>query len=275
MISSIRPRILALESTHFVRNIRQYTIRVTQTGSKPIEPEIQPIELLAQAFLEYQNKFPKDTETKSLIAKYNRFNLGPLNLISIGILYDQQYVSSERSKVVESILADPLSDASKEWYQEVVDRDHSINNRFSFGETSEVKLSGDECKYVVSSPLLSATLKDRFRNSFQTELLDSEMNNVELVEVNDLSRDLPDCHFFLYLSPNLSHSTNIDLNDKIVITVVDNPTYQQPASTKDLPVVFGETLPILSINSKRYFDGTTNFIEHVPEAGLQYANSII
>lgn len=118
-----------IQTCRFVRLrplTRLYSIKINPVNvstTPPLIPLTKPT-TLAQALYVYKENFPNETSNK--IDKYENLTKNPRSTIKIGLLYDDRDTASH-SKVLDSILADPLALGNKVWFEEkVVNRSRKL-----------------------------------------------------------------------------------------------------------------------------------------------------
>lgn len=278
-----------------LRTIRSYSIKLSQ--SNPLENRTHSTEyekplLLAQAFHSYLKTFPKDLETASKVDKYETLTNRRGSNIKIGLIYGDEEIS-KRSKLLETLLADPLALGNNEWFTQIENRKRDSDNVYVYGDFNlelqeRFQLSPDNnltTTYRIPSPILSARYRASFTNAFHKEILPAEKNNIEIVELNNKTQGISeDFHLFVNVSSNISNALNnfskSALENQIVLTVIDNKDVS-PSSTEESPITFDDTLKssnnhhMIKINSALYYEGIVNFLKYDAKAGSQFVDSLI
>lgn len=231
----------------------------------------------------YKDQFPKDQATISAI---NNFQLlsrrrNEIQNIKIGIMYDNEEIRSN-SKVLESLLSDPLAEGNKLWFDEISSRNKSELNKFIY-ESQENGIKEEENSafhiYKVKSPILSSI----YRSSY-TETLDGTKpnvsNEIEIIELNNIE-EVNDLDFIINVTNSLSatlsnQSKPKSIQNKTLLTIVDNPEYS-PSSIESSPVTFdihNFENHIIKVNSQLANSGTVDFLKYDTKVSDEFIDSI-
>ena len=252
---------------------RHYSINILQTGKQNTtenDSNVNQNKSKVQLLDEYKQWFPKDKLTGGLIERYKRLQKFPQEMVNVGIIYDHNLVQCQ-SKVIETLLADPLSSNNQEWFNRVLSRDKTINNKFVFDETIEATNG----QYYIPSPILKSDLRPRYMSPDTITL-----NDLRIIEINDLSNeaDLDQCHFFIYMINTLTSTIDLPkaITKKILLVVNDNSDYS-PKSTESIPFPSGgdNSAHLIKINSKIAYDGIIDFLVHDTKASSNYLECLV
>lgn len=269
------------------------TIAITPANKIGSETEVEQENMLpkseipdTQDVTSYLNKykalFLKDVITNSQIDTFEEINgLNQKQVIMIGIIYEDEIVARE-SKIIDSILSDPLSSGNESWFTKIVERSREHNNKFKFGSEGEpVTHSQDiQKEFKVPSPILNSM----FRPTYMKASNEDVSNDIELWEINDKTKlvDNPKlCHFYINVTSNFTNTIqgySKSLQNHILLTVVDNTEYS-PSSTEATPISVNITAEnsqhIIKINSNLSFNGIKEFLEYDTKVSTQYFQSLI
>lgn len=246
------------------------------------------IDHIHESLRKYMRWYPQDEVTYATIQTYLELyrNIHHTQDLLVGIVYENPQIKKS-SKLLEALLADPLSSGSESWFQTLESRPRDINNMVSFSSDELVELLLPEAfqrttnKITAESPVLSAAYRSQFPQVFDP--LDSKPNNLILLEVNrdsDVSKLVDVCHFFIYVSNEFS--TLMDamprhVQKKILVTVVDNPEYS-PLSSEVSPVTFdmhyNVTHHAVKINSHKMVLGVREYFAEGSKAGSDYFDNL-
>ena len=230
----------------------------------------------------YRLMFQKDVITNSQIDTFEEINeLDQKQMIKIGIIYEDEVVAEE-SKIIDSILSDPLSSGNELWFSRIVERSRQQNNKFKYGLESELEPQdhGIQNEFKIPSPILNSMYRSSYLKSSDEEI----SNDIELWEINDKTQlvDNPKlCHFYINVTRNFT--TTIQeysklLQNHILLTVVDNTEYS-PSSTESTPISIDmkadNNQHIIKINSQLSFHGIDQFLKYDTEVSTQYFQSLI
>lgn len=238
--------------------------------------------LIQENLKKYIRWYPEDDITGSNIENFfslSRDASRRLDLL-VGIVYENESIQKS-SKFLQVLLADPLSDNSQQWYQELKTRPHVQNNLVCPVFDEESRLLFPESfrrsikQYKVPSPIL---LGDR-RSSYADALceLNSTPNNVLFLEINkpeEVSKLIEICHFYIYVTADLSNSKEAlpkQIQKKILLTVVDNSEFT-PRSTENTAVTFRNELAhhVVKINSLALEEGVEYFYKYDVQGASTY-----
>lgn len=236
----------------------------------------------------YMRWYPQDTITYSNIETYMELSkhTSSCQTILVGVVYEDENVRS-KSKVLDTLLADPLASGNEAWYRPLEARSRAENNLIMYpsDEAPELLLPGSfqrtVTKYEPKAPLLSPNLRPTFPEALPP--LDSKANNIALLEINkqdDVAKLVDVCHFYIYITAELStlmDSMPRQVQKKILLTVVDNSEYS-PRSTEATPPTFRRddavTHHVIKVNSLILLRGIDAFLKLDTEAALQYFESL-
>lgn len=251
-------------------------------------PEVtNRLALVQDSLKKYLRWFPQDAVTYSNIQTYLdlRRNSNRTQSIVVGIIYETDEIR-QSSRLLESMLADPLASGNEKWFKEIQDRSREKNNMISYAgaDHDELFLPGaferSVSTYEIPSPLLSADYRQRFPEIFPT--LDSKPNNLAILEINgnaDVTKLTDVCHFFVYVTNEFSTLLDRmprDVQKKILLTVVDNSEFS-PSSSELTAVTFNKTNVThhaIKVNSTLDYKGITDFLEIGTEAGGAYFENL-
>lgn len=267
------------------RSKRAYT---SKPESSPSKLELSPITSISDGLKKYVRWYPHDTVTYSTIQTYLglRRNTSRSNMILVGVLYESDKVR-QSSRVIECLLADPLSANNENWYRPLANRSMEQNNLITYTEPDpkEFILPGaferTVGKYVVPSPILSPELRRTYREIF--EPLESTPNSLAILEINkesDVHKLTDNCQFFIYVTSEFS--TLMDnlprhVQKKIMLTIIDNTEFS-PLSAELTPVTFERSNAVthhsIKINSQEAYSGIELFLKEDTRAASEYFDSL-
>lgn len=223
----------------------------------------------------YKKSFPDDQRINSSFQEVIALNKKFPENISIGVVYENDTVR-QNSKVIESILADPLAAGNHSWYQGIVDRDRLVNNKFAYYENA----MSERNIYSVPSPILSYKLLPVYKQIVgdNHQYSDQEIfNNVQIVELNDLSDFAPTFHYYIYVTGDLLNPIRVpqEIKDQILITVIDSEDFT-PKSNELTILQFDESVKshIIKINSRLSFAGIDEFLSHGAKGASKYVQDV-
>ncbi|KAK6461088.1 hypothetical protein DFJ63DRAFT_215135 [Scheffersomyces coipomensis] len=256
--------------------VKSTTINITPgstpTTVEPIVPVQQEFKSITTSLSSYVHQFPKEMGIINKIDLYKDIKSKEyaIQTIKIGVFYNDHNKKS-RSKVIDTLLADPLAKNNQEWYDKVKERKVDKVNVFKFDDSKfEIKEDPNQDVYVLPSPVLSAEL----RQSFNVE---SVKNNIEIVEYPSIPPNDDEVHYYVLVTPDLSTTLNLfPHQDKLLITIVDNTEYT-PSSTESTKVTIspGEiSSHVVKINSQLLYDGIENFLIYDTKGASTYLDSI-
>lgn len=226
----------------------------------------------------YMETFPNDLVTNLHIEKYISLckDLDLLD-IKIGIFYDDAY-QAKPSRLVESILADPLSDNNASWFKELENRDRSTVNIFSFGDYSNKAINHSSYKsYKIPSPILSSVYRPAFMRRDGYEAM-----NITLKELNghDIESHALSCQFLIYVTDDILKGAQMFpkiLKDNTMLTVVDNEDYS-PSSSENTEDAFSQIKDIenriMKVNSYLSYFGIKKLLDQGTSAGSLFFDSL-
>lgn len=252
-------------SSRFI-NIRSLRFNSSASPKNTSELSTQDIQKkgICKVLNNYKETFPDDQETNAVIEKY--MNLQESTMIRIGILYENATIARS-SKIIETILADPLSYNNKIWFEMINSRLRTQNNRFVYSsETLSGKENG-EFSFKIPSPLLSSV----FRPKFTT--LRTQMKDLELWEINDPS-EIVNCHYYIVILDNIQgyfETQPESLNKIAMVSVIDNTDYSPTTEMFET----GTGKPnLIKVNSQLAFQGIEKFLKFDTKATDEYLNSL-
>lgn len=231
--------------------------------------------------------YPQDVVTYATIQTYldlNR-NSSHKQCLLVGIVYENDQIKRS-SKLLEALLADPLSDRSGAWYPSVTMRPRDTSNMIScFGEEAELLLpeafQRTTTKIFVGTPLLCGERRPEFPDVFPPH--STKANDIVLVEINtdaDVPKLVDVCHFYIYVTSEFStlmDSMPRHVQKKILLTVVDNSEYL-PISSETTPVTFDLASHVqhhaIKIDSAKMVQGVDALINNGAIAGSSYFDGI-
>lgn len=235
----------------------------------------------------YEEWFANDIRTNSQLEKFSELYKKSPQDIRIGLLYDNETVLLN-SKIVESLLADPLSSQNKEWFDLIAMRSKNVNNTFkSSAPDSDPILASAKTKsdvYEIPSPLLSSKTHLLYKQAAieNIELSDFHVfNNIKLIEITNrfkITNISTYCHYFIYITNDISKKTEKypkDLRDQILFTVIDNQEFT-PTSNESTPLNYDELINhhVIKINSRKSFEGIVDFLENDTKAATRYIEGL-
>ncbi|KAF3991729.1 hypothetical protein FT663_02602 [Candidozyma haemuli var. vulneris] len=250
--------------------------------------ELSPITSISDGLKKYVRWYPYDTVTYSTIQTYLglRRNTSRSETILVGLLYESDEVR-KTSRVIESLLADPLSSNNQEWYIPLTQRSREKNNLLSFKspDPNQFTLPGaferTVAKYDVPSPILSPELRRTYPEIFEAST--SAPNGLSILEINresDVHKLTDNCQFFIYVTSEFS--TLMDnlprhVQKKIMLTIIDNKEFS-PSSAESTPVTFERSNNVthhsIKINSKQAYEGIQLFLKEDTKAATEYFDSL-
>lgn len=253
------------------------------------ELSLSPITSVKDGLKKYVRWYPQDTVTYSTIQTYFDLVKGSNHSenILVGVIYESE-VLRQRCKLLDTLLADPLSAKNRSWFEPLTKRSRSDNNiiMHSHLQSNELLLPGaferSLNKFEIPLPLLSPESRPQYPQAL--EPLERTPNSLIFLEVNrpqDVSKLTDNCHFFIYVTSEFS--TLMDrlprhVQKKIMLTVIDNSEFS-PLSSSESPVTFDKSNKVvhhsIKVNSALAFDGISAFIEKDVDASSQYFDSLI
>ncbi|KAM9899949.1 hypothetical protein OXX79_005424 [Metschnikowia pulcherrima] len=244
-----------------------------------------PDGLVQESLKRYTRWYPEDTVTGANIDTYLalRRNVSRSNDVLVGIIYANEHARGS-SKVLEALLADPLSAHSESWYRQIETRAKTENNIFAYSEHEGSRILPEAFSRAsnflkIASPVLDAETRPKYREALPNS--ESECNFLEIVEVNkndDIEKVADVCSFYIYVTPDLSVSSSLPrhVQSKILLTIVDNQEYT-PRSIETTPVSFlgdGVSSHVIKIDSNVLAKGIDLLYEHDTKAASQFFESI-
>lgn len=272
----------------FSTRIRLNSTNTQTTDLKLGDMDLSPITSISDGLKKYIRWFPYDTVTYSTIQSYLKLrrNTTRSDTILVGLLYESEEVRNS-SRVLESLLADPLSANNEDWFRPLAERSREKNNMITFDglESSESLLPGAFERtietFTLPSPMLSQSLRQSYPEIFPP--LETVANDLAILEVNkssDAEKLTDNCQFFIYVTNE--YSTLMDklprpVQKKIMLTVIDNTEFS-PQSSELTPVTFERSGPLvhhsIKINSSLAYSGINLFLENDVSAATEYFASL-
>lgn len=273
-------------SSRIALRFNSSTPKTPETKSNKLE--LSPITSVTDGLKKYVRWYPYDTVTYSTIQSFLglRRNTTKSEKILVGLLYESDEVR-KTSRVIESLLADPLSSNNEEWFRPLANRSREKNNLIHIQDPdpSEFILPGaferTVTKYNVPSPMLIPELRRTYPEVF--EPLSTTPNSLALLEINresDVHKLTDNCQFFIYVTSEFS--TLMDnlprhVQKKIMLTIIDNTEFT-PHSAELTPVTFERSNSVthhsIKINSKTAFAGIELFLKEDTKAASEYFNAL-
>lgn len=261
---------------------------VKKSKHEPSKLELSPITSVTDGLKKYLRWYPYDTVTYSTIQTFLglRRNTSKSETILVGLLYESDEVRKS-SRVIESLLADPLSSKNEEWFVPLANRSREKNNLIHCMDPrpNDFVLPGaferTIDKYNVPSPMLSLELRRTYPEVF--EPLETAPNGLAIIEINrgnDVHKLTDNCHFFIYVTSEFS--TLMDnlprhVQKKIMLTIIDNNEFS-PLSAELTPVTFERSNNIthhsIKINSNQIYNGIELFLKEDTKAATEYFDSL-
>lgn len=226
--------------------------------------------------------YPYDTITCSNIESFLSLKTHTpfaQNLL-VGIVYENEKVRRS-SRLLETLLSNPLSEGSESWYARVRDRSPTDNNLIldqkSRSNSIPEALLRTVRVYEVPSPVLDGESRQAFRDVLPP--LDSTPNNLQLLEINhmpDIAKLVGVCLFYIYVTCDVSSLLDAlpkAVQKKILLTVVDNPEFT-PRSTEASRVSFLSSTEtsrhVIKVDSLALSQGIADFYKNGAQAGAKY-----
>lgn len=258
--------------------------QVRLNSSSAPESLNEPILLVQESLRKYMRWYPQDAVTYATIQTYVDLqrNMNRTQCLLVGVVYENEQIKGS-SKLIEALLADPLSSGNEKWFSQLETRPRDVNNMIAFPDEEQAELLLPEAfqrttnKLTVQSPVLSADYRSVFPEVF--EPLESKLNNLILLEINrdgDIAKLVDVCHFYIYVTREFStlmDSMPRHVQKKILLTVVDNSEYS-PLSSEISPVTFDMNFNVthhaVKINSTQMVQGVHDFLSQGTKAGAEY-----
>ncbi|KAK6197077.1 uncharacterized protein RJT21DRAFT_123493 [Scheffersomyces amazonensis] len=236
-----------------------------------VKDKVEEFKSVTSLLNSYVSIFPREDIINSKILEYKSVKQQEFSVqtINVGVIYNED---NKSSKIIETLLADPLSSNNKFWLDAIEQRNRQKTNRFKYGAIFEKVEEVDYDTFYIPSPVLSA----EYRQTFQ--MSNTVKNDIQLVEFASTSfTSTKDIHFYINVTNDFSISLKktLPIHDKILITVVDNTEYT-PSSTESTPVTISDIAShhILKLNSTILFKGIEEFLIHDTEAASIYLDSL-
>lgn len=274
------------QSSRIVSRFNTSTAKKSESASNKLE--LSPITSVTDGLKKYVRWYPYDTVTYSTIQSFLglRRNTTKSEKILVGLLYESDEVR-KTSRVIESLLADPLASNNEKWFRPLANRSREKNNLIHVQDPdpSEFILPGaferTVTKYNVPSPMLIPELRRIYPEVF--EPLSTIPNSLALLEINresDVHKLTDNCQFFIYVTSEFS--TLMDnlprhVQKKIMLTIIDNTEFT-PHSSELTPVTFERSNSVthhsIKINSNKAFAGIELFLKEDTQAASEYFNAL-
>lgn len=249
---------------------------------------LSPITSVKDGLKKYVRWYPQDTVTYSTIQTYLDLITGKNRAenILVGVIYESDALR-KNSRILDSLLSDPLSAQNRSWFGPLANRSRESNNLIMYDhlQSPDVQLPGaferSLEKFEIPLPLLSPDHRPQY--PLALEPLDSKHNSLVFLEVNkkqDVHKLTDNCHFFIYVTSEFS--TLMDrlprhVQKKIMLTVIDNSEFS-PDSTSESPVTFEKTTKVIhhsiKVNSALAFRGISAFLDRDIEASSEYFDDL-
>ncbi|CAN3485848.1 hypothetical protein DICA0_F26940 [Diutina catenulata] len=261
----------------------------------------QSTALLATAFSRYKQFFPRDEATLGQMDAVTALHEGEeeSKTIKVGVFYANHTVQAN-SKVIPTLLADPLAAGNRQWFDAIDKRNRTDNYQFIYKSPVKTDVStpaggaaatsltqerifslfrrspgqpgeadeGAQDVFMVPSPILSAIYRQRFPGTVNST------NNLEIFEINNLAAaNLNDFHFLIQVTNQFKPSSfDYDIQQRVFVTVVENLEYSPP-STETTPCEFdvNSDQHIVKINSALAYGGMADYLVNGATAGEEYA----
>lgn len=251
---------------------RFYSLKIEDANLTHESPDFVPQnKSISQYLQDYKEAFPYDEVSKALIESYERLHTFPQETIKIGVLYHNDLIR-DKSRVFESMLADPLASNNEIWFNEILNRDKTLNNQFLYSD--EMQIMGNT--FNIPSPVLSAIARPKFMVPDTSITL----NDILLYEINDLTNfnRLNYCHFFVYVTNNITLQIKLPstISDRILVTLLDNSDFT-PTSRESTPVTLKTdgTSQIIKVDTEKSFNGILEFLKYDTKASDKYLDSLV
>lgn len=231
----------------------------------------------------YMRWYPFDSVTCANIETFTslRKHLEKSQQILIAVMYENA-TARQTSRLIETLLADPLSAHSADWYSELNQRSKIKNNLISHSDVDMSALLLPESfrrasnTTQVPSPILSGEHRSKFLEVLGHS--DSPANDIILVEINeaaDAPKLLDVCHFYICITnefASIMDSVSRSIQKKILLTVVDNKEYS-PRSNELTEAKFTEEAlahHVIKVDSNKLARGIEDFYEYDVKASSEY-----
>ncbi|EGW33615.1 uncharacterized protein SPAPADRAFT_55461 [Spathaspora passalidarum NRRL Y-27907] len=223
-------------------------------------------ETLIYTLQNYKSTIPQDTLVNNDITQYcnSATKKYQPSTLRIGIFYANEK-SRSSSKIIEAILADPLSDNNKPWFNKIQQRNKSPIVSFQYSPTAVV--SDNTCD--VPSPILGGIYRPTYNfepEQFPNDLIIDEINqDISTVKVTNYT-------FLICVDDQIKlNQFNEETQNKIFLNVIDNESYSPP-SIQDTPIAFTNepNTNIIKINSKLAVTGIEEFLEKDVAVASEY-----
>ncbi|CUM63412.1 uncharacterized protein PRCAT00000987001 [Priceomyces carsonii] len=218
---------------------------------------------------EYKTYFPRDSATGSLIDNYSSLKNSGNGVIKIGIIYEDE-TAATKSKIIEDILADPLSSKNQSILEVLKSRTRKYNNKFVYSSDVSVEDGNDVSTFQIPSPLLSSYFWPKYMIPSNCDMA----RNFELWEINDLS-NANECHFFIKVVSSVTSIRASDTFDTVRFYVIDNTEYTS-ASDEDMNIST-DLQPqerVIKIDSQKLFEGISMLMKYDTKAASKYLDSL-
>lgn len=240
-------------------------------NTKAVEYQTNSPQTIAQCLKQYQQWFPQDKAASALIQSYERLQVYPQETITVGIVYHDDAIK-QQSRIIETMLSDPLASGNKQWFNEIVNRSKQDNNKFQYNLEPDII----NHNYRLPIPVLKASTRPSYMNQnsaiTQSDIEIYEINNIETFD------NFNTCHFFVYISEELTSPRRLPelVADRILMTIIDNSDFT-PSSSESTPIILKRdgSSHIIKINSDTSFRGIMDFLDNDIEALSNYLKSLV
>lgn len=255
---------------------RHYSINIKDTNKSDADTEtLDPNEnkSISHYLNQYKQWYPSDKITNSLIDSYERLKTYPQETIKIGILYHNEKVQTN-SKLIETILSDPLASNNKFWFNKIINRSRENNICFEYASEADIDVISNI--YRIPSPVLNSSTRPKYMNPNTTITL----NDLVFYEINDMNRfdKYHSCHFFIYVTNKITSPIRLpdSVADKILLTVIDNNDFTPSSSeSTPVPVKYDGSSQIIKINTEMSYQGIEDFLINDTNASNNYLQSLV
>ncbi|RLV93656.1 hypothetical protein JA1_002380 [Spathaspora sp. JA1] len=228
-------------------------------------------ETLISTLQNYKSSIPQDILVNNNITQFCNVEskkYEPLTL-TIGIFYANTKTRT-KSKIIETILADPLSENHNQWFNKIQERNKTSIVSFQYSQN----IVSSDITYKIPSPILSGVYRPNYNfepQQFPTDLIIHEINqDISNVNVSDYT-------YLICVDDQIKiNQFNEETQDKILFNIIDNESYSPPSIQDTTPVAFisEPNTNIIKINSKLAFDGIKEFVEKDVAVASEYLQSV-
>lgn len=281
LVRSTRPNLFggAVTRSLFVGTsfCRSYSINITEARrsnlGNDVDSKVPQNMSISQYLKEYKEWYPSDQITNSLIDSYERLKTYPQETIKIGVLYHNEKVQAN-SKLIETILSDPLASNNQVWFNRVLNRNKLENNTFEYHD--EPDIDGISHIYRIPSPILNSITRPKYMNPETTITL----NDLIFYEINDLQQfhNVHACHFFIYVTNKITSPIKLpeNISDRILLTIIDNNDFTPSSSeSTPVPIKYDGSSQIIKINTEKSCHGIEDFLINDTKASNNYLQSLV